>query len=133
MENAVDAIKIAFGLLVFAIAITLTFSVIGQARATSDVLFRLNDKTEFYEYATQEDYNAIENRIVGFETILPTIHRYAKEQYAVTIFNINGEPIVRYDLYTEGFMGNWNEVLKNKNSYNFNIANEAQRTYEEVI
>ncbi len=132
MENAVDAIKIAFGLLVFAIAITFTFSVIGQARATSDVLFRLNDKTEFYEYATQEDYNAIENRIVGFETILPTIHRYAKEQYAVTIFNINGEPIVRYDLYTEGFMGNWNEVLKNKNSYNFNIANEAQRTYEEV-
>ena len=82
MENAVDAIKIAFGLLVFAIAIALTFSVIGQVRATSDIIFTLNDKTQFYEYTTEEDYNTNINRIVGLETILPTIHRYAKEQYA---------------------------------------------------
>lgn len=112
MENAVDAIKIAFGVLVFAIALTLAFSVVGQARATADAIFNMNDKTEYYEYATAEDYNAIENRIVGLETILPTIHRYAKEQYAVTIFDTNGNPIVRYDLYTEGFMANWNEILK---------------------
>ncbi len=112
MENAVDAIKIAFGLLVFAIAIALTFSVVGQVRATSDIIFTLNDKTQFYEYTTEEDYNTNINRIVGFETILPTIHRYAKEQYAVTIFDTNGKAIVRYDLYTEGFMSNWNEVLK---------------------
>ena len=112
MENAVDAIKIAFGLLVFAIAIVLTFSVIGQVRATSDIIFTLNDKTQFYEYTTEEDYNTNINRIVGLETILPTIHRYAKEQYAVTIFDTTGRAIVRYDLYTEGFMANWNEVLK---------------------
>ena len=112
MENAVDAIKIAFGLLVFAIAIALTFSVIGQVRATSDIIFTLNDKTQFYEYTTEEDYNTNINRIVGLETILPTIHRYAKEQYAVTIFDTTGRAIVRYDLYTEGFMANWNEVLK---------------------
>ena len=112
MENAVDAIKIAFGLLVFAIAIALTFSVIGQVRATSDIIFTLNDKTQFYEYTTEEDYNTNINRIVGLETILPTIHRYATEQYAVTIFDTTGRAIVRYDLYTEGFMANWNEVLK---------------------
>ena len=112
MENAVDAIKIAFGLLVFAIAIALTFSVIGQVRATSDIIFTLNDKTQFYEYTTEEDYNTNINRIVGLETKLPTIHRYAKEQYAVTIFDTTGRAIVRYDLYTEGFMANWNEVLK---------------------
>lgn len=112
MGNAVDAIKIAFGLLVFAIAIALTFSVIGQVRATSDIIFTLNDKTQFYEYTTEEDYNTNINRIVGLETILPTIHRYAKEQYAVTIFDTTGRAIVRYDLYTEGFMANWNEVLK---------------------
>ncbi len=128
MENAVDAIKIAFGLLVFAIAIALTFSVVGQVRATSDIIFTLNDKTSFYEYATEIDYNTEINRIVGLETILPTIHRYAKEQYAVTIFDTQGNAIVRYDLYTEGFMSNWNEILKRMNLNDENAIN----TYNQV-
>lgn len=132
MENAADAIKIGFALLVFAIAITLTFSVVGQVRATADAVFAATDKTAFYDYATEEDYNAKEDRIVSFETILPTIHRYAKEQYAVTIFNENGEPIVRYDLYTEGFMANWNETIKNLTSGNQTIRDDAQETYNEV-
>lgn len=128
MENAVDALKLAFGVLVFAIAITLTFSIVGQARATSDAIFTMNDKTEYYEYATAEDYNAKENRIVGLETMLPTIHRYAKEQYAVTIFDTNGTPIVRFDLYTEGFMANWNEILKK-----IGLGDQTSKaTYEEV-
>ena len=129
MENAVDALKIAFGVLVFAIALTLTFSVVGQARHTSEVIFKLNDKTQYYEYTTADDYNAQEDRIVSLETILPTIHRYAKEQYAVTIFDTNGKAIVRYDLYTEGFMGNWNDILKRKNTLR---DEDAQKIYTEV-
>lgn len=132
MENAVDAIKLGFALLVFAIAITLTFSVVGQARATADAVFAATDKTKFYEYATEDDYNTEVDRIVGYETILPAIHRYAKEQYAVTIFNEKGEPIVRYDLYTEGFMANWNETIKNLNSGNQKNKEDAKRTYNEV-
>lgn len=132
MENAVDALKIGFALIVFAIAITLTFSVIGQARITADVVFASTDKTSFYDYAEDGDYNALENRIVSFETLLPTIHRYAKEQYAVTIFNEEGKPIVRYDLYTEGFMGNWNETIKNLSSTNQSIKDDATQIYEQV-
>lgn len=132
MENAVDALKMAFAIFVFAIAITLALSVVGQARSTSEIVFSLNDKTLDYEYTTADDYNAKEQRIVGFETILPTIYRYAKEQYAVTIFNKSGEPIVRYDLYTEGFMGNWNTILKNRNSTNDQIKKEANTTYDNV-
>lgn len=132
MENAVDALKLAFALLVFAIAITLTFSVVGQAKATADAVFTSTDKTEFYTYATEGDYNAEEYRTVGFETILPTIHRYAKEQYAVTIFDTDGTPIVRYDLYTEGFMANWNETIKNLKSPNDTIKEDAKQTYTEV-
>lgn len=116
MENAVDALKIAFAVLIFAIAISLSFSVIGQARATSEVILALNDKTNSYDYVEAEDSNANnKERIVSFETILPTIYRYAKEQYAVTIINKDGTPIVRYDLYTEGFMNDWNTTLKNMN------------------
>lgn len=132
MENAVDAIKLGFALLIFAIAITLTFSVVGQARATADAVFAATDKAAFYDYATEDDYNAVEDRIVSFETMLPTIHRYAEEQYAVTIFDTDGTPVVRYDLYTEGFMANWNETIKNLNSGNAKIKSEAEITYNEV-
>lgn len=132
MENAVDALKMGFAILIFAIAITLTVSVIGQARITADAIFKSTDKTQFYDYATDEDYNALEDRLVSFETILSSIHRYAKEQYAVTIFDKNGIPIVRYDLYTEGFMANWNETIKNLNSSNANNRANAQQTYNNV-
>lgn len=116
MENAVDALKIAFAIFIFVIAIALSFSIIGQVRATSEVILALNDKTNSYDYVANEDNNAnTKERIVGFETILPTIYRYAKEQYAVTIINKDGTPIVRYDLYTEGFMNDWNNTLKNMN------------------
>ncbi len=128
MENTVDALKIAFGVLIFAIALTLTFSVIGQARVTSEAIFKLKDKTQYYEYATEKSYNA-EERIVSFEILLPTIHRYAKEQYAVTIFDEKGKAIVRYDLFTEGFMGNWNDILKRKDKLN---DEDAKKTYNEV-
>lgn len=117
MENAVDALKIAFAVFVFAIAAVLTFSIVGQARATSDIVLTMNDKTSYYDYVNETETNAEgKDRIVGFETLLPTIYRYAKEQYAVTILKNDGTPIVRYDLYTEGFMGGWDETIKNENS-----------------
>lgn len=116
MENAVDALKIAFAIFIFVIAIALSFSIVGQVRATSEVILALNDKANSYDYVANEDDNASnKERIVSFETILPTIYRYAKEQYAVTIINDDGTPIVRYDLYTEGFMNDWNTTLKNMN------------------
>lgn len=129
MENAVDALKIAFAILVFVIALTLAFSVIGQARATSDIVLALNDKTNYYEYVDENDNNAREkDRVVDFETILPTIYRYAKEQYAVTILNTDGTPIVRYDLYTEGFMSGWDETLKRQQrTGNDSEYNEIQK------
>ena len=127
MENAIDGIKIAFGLLVFVLALTLAISVVGQARATSEVVFHSNDKTEFYQYATHENIANTKDRIVGIENVIPTIHRYAKEQFAVTIFDKLGNPIVRYDLWTEGFMSNWNQILKNKDK-----KDSEKQVYEDV-
>ena len=97
MENAVDALKIAFAVFVFVIALALALAVIGQVRTTSDVVLALGDKTNAYEYVEVNENNANnEDRIVGFETILPTIYRYPSEQYAVTILDENGNPIFVY-------------------------------------
>lgn len=133
MENAVDALKIAFAVFVFAIAVALSFSVVGQVRATSDVILALEDKTNDYDYVENNESNANnKDRIVGFETILPAIYRYAEEQYAVTIVDTNGNAIARYDLWTEGFMNNWDEVLKNSRSTNNTIKTNAENTIESV-
>lgn len=133
MENAIDALKIAFAVFVFAIAVALSFSVVGQARATSDAVLSLKDKTNDYEYVETTDTNAnSKERIVGFETILPAIYRYAEEQYAVTIVDETGEAIARFDLYTEGFMNNWNEVLKNKDKPDSQIQQDAKNAYVSV-
>lgn len=128
MENAIDAIKIAFSIIVFVLALALTISVIGQARATSEVVFHANDKTEFYQYVTSENIANTKERIVGIETVIPTIHRYAKEQFAVTIFDKLGNPIVRYDIWTEGFMSNWNQILRNKDKQ----GTKEKENYEEI-
>lgn len=131
MENAVDALKIAFAVFVFIIALVLAFSVIGQLRATSDVIFALNDKTNEYDYVSSNDTNASnKDRIVGFETIIPTIYRYAKEQYAVTILDTSGTPIVRYDLYTEGFINEWDTILKKMNRTSTRA--EVESTFNEI-
>lgn len=131
MENAVDALKIAFAVFVFVIALALAVSVVGQARATSDIILSLNDRTNYYDYVEQSDNNANEkDRIVDLETILPTIYRYAKEQYAVTILDEEGIPIVRYDLYTEGFMGDWDKILKKQQIAS--IDNKTDSQYEEI-
>ena len=58
MENAVDALKIAFAVFVFAIAAVLTFSIVGQARATSDIVLTMNDKTSYYDYVNETETNA---------------------------------------------------------------------------
>lgn len=125
MENAVDALKLAFGIFAFILALAIAISVIGQARATSDVIFHMNDKTEFYDYVEYGDVNA-EDRVVGINTIIPTIHRYAKEQFAVSIYNEKGEPIARYDLWTEGFMSNWDEILRDKEGNNKEAYNQIK-------
>lgn len=44
MENAVDALKIAFGVLVFVIALTVAFALLSQAKATSDIMLFASDK-----------------------------------------------------------------------------------------
>ena len=53
MENAVDALKLAFGVLVFVIALTVIMTMFTQARETSDLVLQRSDITEFMDYTEQ--------------------------------------------------------------------------------
>lgn len=81
MENASDAIIIAGAILIFVIALTTAMTVFSQARATADTVIYASDETNFYEYI-EVDSN-VESRIVSWETVIPTLYKYYKENYTV--------------------------------------------------
>lgn len=99
MDNAVDALKIAFGVLVFVIGLTVSINAFAQAKAVSDEVFYMADKTNFYEYTSEEKIP--EGRIVSGETIIPTLYRYYKENFNVIILNAKGKEICTLNLEQE--------------------------------
>lgn len=103
MENVADALRMAFGVLVFVIAISITVSLVSQANATTNQIFNNMDKITYLEQAVGST-EAANHRIVGMETIIPTIYRYSVENVGVTIVRkVSGkyQLVARYDLETD--------------------------------
>lgn len=85
MENAADALKIAFAIFVFVLAITITFSLVSQAKSTSDYVLYYSDETNFYEPLNSRE----KNRVVSTSEVITSLYRYYKESIGVTV-NIDG-------------------------------------------
>lgn len=98
MENAVDALKIAFGVLVFVIALTVAFALLSQAKATSDIMLFASDKTNYYTYS--KDADDTEGRIVGADVVISSLYRYYKESVVVRI--VEGTNITEFNTETDG-------------------------------
>ncbi len=98
MENAVEALKMAFAVLVFVIALSICIFMFGKARETSDIVLSSSDQTQFYEYETYS--NDYKTRIVGLETIIPTLYKYYKENYTVLFLDTSGKPLRLYSTQT---------------------------------
>lgn len=81
MENAAEALKIAFALFAFVLAITVTFSLISQAKSTSDYVLYYSDKTNFYENLT----SSTGNRKVLVSEVISTLYRYSDESISITV------------------------------------------------
>lgn len=117
-ENISEALVMAASVLIFVIALSVIFSLISQAKSTADAILYSYDDTKYYydedleniTFTTARDENI--NRTVTLETIMPTVYRYIKEHYGVTIFNKNGEIIARFDETTESIVNNWPTYLK---------------------
>ena len=98
-DNAVNALKIVFAVLVFVIAISISMRVFSQAKAVSDEVFYMTDKTNFYDYTSGD--NSPDGRIVSGETIIQTLYRYYKENFNVIIKDINGYVLWEFNLEKE--------------------------------
>jgi len=95
MENASDALIMAFGVLVFVLALSISISLLGQARETSNIVFSLKDRENDYIYV---DLNSAQSkRTVGVETVISSIYRAYKENYKIIFFKSDGSPYWLYE------------------------------------
>lgn len=101
MENGVQALKIAASVLIFVIAITIAISAFTSATQALNRIFNMRSEEE---YVTVTDENGNEyylnfvrfnggTRIVGVETIIPSIYRAYKENYAIYFYDSDNNPI----------------------------------------
>ena len=75
MENVSEALMIAFGVLIFVLALTVAINSYNRVKAVSDVVLYTKDEMNYYDYQGATG-KASENRVVGLETIIPTLYKY---------------------------------------------------------
>lgn len=94
MENASEALIMAFSVLVFVLALSISIHSFGQARATSEMIMERSDSTFDTTYIDADNEllqkvdaskENIVTRTVGAETIIPTLYR-AYEENLVIVF-----------------------------------------------
>lgn len=84
MENAAEALKLAAAVLIFVVALSISINAFGEARKTSQII--LDNRDREYDYTYVEE-NGTTQRIVGAETIIPSIYKAYKENYKIVFEN----------------------------------------------
>lgn len=107
MENATDALKIAFAVLAFVMALTIAITMFSQLNSVSQIVISSTDNTKYYDYKITT--NEQKTRIVGLENIIPTLYKYYKENYTVLFLDKNGEPLNLYKSQMDNF-DLWSDV-----------------------
>ena len=79
MENAAEALKMAAAVLIFVLALSICIASFSQARVASQTLLERTDKDYYTSFMTSDSTE----RIVGLETIIPTIYKAYYENYKV--------------------------------------------------
>ncbi len=120
MENATDGLKIAFAVLVFVLALTVAINLFTQLNHVSKTVLSLSDITKFYEYTVSEDTT----RVVGLETIIPTLYKYYKENYTVLFLDRDARPLPLYTSQTNREL--WGSGIDEQTGKNPNAGNIAK-------
>lgn len=102
MENATEALLIAFAVFVFVIALSVTLITLAQAKSTADIVLFYSDRENFQTPLPNDKENSKDGgREVGQETVIATIARCAKEKFSVKIIEDEEEYTFEYDVQTE--------------------------------
>lgn len=99
MENAVDALKIAFAVFIFVLSLSIAFMAFSQAAQTSNKMLFASDPTNYYRYTG----DVLENgRIVTSDVVISSLYRYYKESIVVKILDNLGNEIKTFNTATDG-------------------------------
>ena len=71
MENAAEALKLSAWVLIFVVALSICINAFSEARATMDTILEYNDREYNDTYVEEAETT---QRIVGYESIIPTIY-----------------------------------------------------------
>ena len=91
MENAADAFKMAAAVLIFVVALSISINAFGEARITSRMILDYKDRE--YDYTYVDDNGGTTERIVGLDSIIPSIYKAYKENYKIVF----ASPITGFD------------------------------------
>lgn len=97
MENMTEALKMAFAVLMFVLALSLCISSFSQTRKSIDEIITLRDRETNYTYVESSNNK---DRVVSAETIVPTLYKAYKENFEVRFYKKNGELLPLYE-YTD--------------------------------
>ena len=100
MDNAVEAMKMAFAMIVFIIALSATMYLLNTAASTSQLLLYYTDESNYLDNI--DVIGDVRKRRVNVESMIPTLYRYYKENFAVQIYNLSGEMVQIFDVNIEG-------------------------------
>ncbi len=121
MEHASDAIIMAFSVFVLVMALSISIAMFSRANYVSEAVLKSSDSTAYYQYEETPDANY---RIVGLETIIPTLYKYYKENYTVLFLNKDGTPMKLYTSQTNrALWGNGTDSSKVKGTIGKYYAN----------
>lgn len=119
MENATDALKMAFAIFVFILALSVTFLLMTKIKNTADAVLGYSDKTNYYTWTDEE---IDEGRTVGEDTVISALYSQTKENVFIKI-----EDGSNTTLFT--MANSRNERMKYINDY----LSTGQKIYKEKI
>ncbi len=119
MENAAEALKMAAAVLIFVLALSISINSFSEVRQTSQTILNYRDRE--YDTTYVEDNGSTE-RIVGAETIIPTIYKSYKENYKI-IFDFIKESNYKFDCLYEKKVENEGNITWEKINY-IDLQNE---------
>lgn len=109
MENTTQALYIAFAVFVFILALSLALFLVDKLNITAKTLVWSLDEKAYYDsleltdiISGNEENTNNASRIVGIDTIIPSLYRYYKESFAVRILDESGNLLQYFDTTTEG-------------------------------
>ena len=127
MENAIDALKIAAGVLMFVLALSMSISSFSQADQSITAIVNMRDRDVEMAYENIKPSSGL-TRVVGIETIIPTMYRSYDENIKIVFKDSSGNPMPIY--YKTGGNG-LREKDESGNDITVDYINLAMETYQD--